>query len=71
VRHLFPAAPGPEKTQLFQQSTRDHQRRLVKGVLEATEWNISEAARRLGLTRTHVYHLIQGFELQREGSGGS
>jgi Nif-specific regulatory protein len=69
VRHLFPEAREEEKTQLFQQSTRNHQRRLVKSVLESTGWNISEAARRLGLTRTHVYHLIQGFELRRQEPG--
>ncbi|MEI9949989.1 MAG: helix-turn-helix domain-containing protein [Pseudomonadota bacterium] len=33
--------------------------------MEACDWNVSEAARRLDLTRTHVYNLIKSFKLQR------
>jgi transcriptional regulator with GAF, ATPase, and Fis domain len=47
-----------------QESTRVFQAGLLAQVLEATGWNISETARRLDLTRTHVRHLIASFGLR-------
>jgi Nif-specific regulatory protein len=70
ARHLFPETSqgnlSEGKTQLFQEATRRFQKRLLIEVLEASQWNISEAARRLGLTRAHVHNLVQAFELKRE-----
>jgi Nif-specific regulatory protein len=68
VKHLFPDLPedAEDKSQLFQESTRRHQKKLLLGVLDASQWNISEAARRLGLTRPHIYNLIQAFELKKD-----
>jgi Nif-specific regulatory protein len=67
VRHLFPELPTDieESSQLFHESTRRHQKKLLLGVLDATQWNISETAKRLGLTRPHIYNLIQAFELKK------
>lgn len=49
----------------FQQETRRFQGALVAKVLEATDWNVSAAARRLDLTRAHLYNLIKSFDLKR------
>jgi Nif-specific regulatory protein len=49
----------------FQQETRRFQAGLVSKVLTATDWNVSEAARRLDLTRAHLYNLIKSFDLKR------
>jgi transcriptional regulator with GAF, ATPase, and Fis domain len=54
----------------FQSATRAFQRRLVSEVLETAEWNVTEAARRLDLTRSHLYNLIREFELQRPALTG-
>jgi Nif-specific regulatory protein len=69
-RHVFPpAAPGAASgaPPTFQQATREFQRQLVARVLEETRWNVSEAARRLDLTRSHLYNLIHAFALARNG----
>jgi Nif-specific regulatory protein len=56
----------PARPQLtFQEETRRFQAGLVLRALEAVDWNVSQAARSLDLTRTHVYNLIKGFELTR------
>jgi Nif-specific regulatory protein len=67
ARHLFPENPESEAatTQLFHESTRKHQKKLVLSVLDDTQWNVTEAARRLGLTRTYVHNLISTFQLKR------
>jgi Nif-specific regulatory protein len=49
----------------FQEETRRFQAQLVKRTLEAEDWNVSAAARRLDLTRAHLYNLIKSFGLQR------
>jgi Nif-specific regulatory protein len=67
-RHLFPeeihaeAKAAEELT--FQESTRRYQKQLLEDSLKATDWSVAETARRLDLTRTHVYHLIQAFSLK-------
>lgn len=50
----------------FQEETRHFQRALVQRVLQEVDWNIAAAARRLDLTRAHVYNLIRSFGLARE-----
>ena len=49
----------------FQEETRRFQAALVSRALESSDWNVSEAARRLDLTRTHLYNLIKSFGLKR------
>ncbi|MFZ5439941.1 MAG: sigma-54 interaction domain-containing protein [Myxococcota bacterium] len=56
--------PGPES---FAAATRHFQRELLKRELERCEWNVTEVARRLDVTRSHVYNLLRSFGLQRKG----
>ena len=71
-RHVFPQSrtgtEGSEaeaaRSNTFQEATRRFQAQLLGEVLEETAWNISETARRLDLTRTHVYNLIERFGLR-------
>ena len=64
--HVFPgSAPGPAPLTL-QQATRQFQRRVVLEALEEHDWNVSETARDLDLARSHLYNLINDFELRRD-----
>jgi transcriptional regulator with GAF, ATPase, and Fis domain len=49
----------------FQEATRRFQAKLLHSTLEASDWNVGEAARRLELARSHVYALIRGFDIER------
>ncbi|NVJ05109.1 sigma-54-dependent Fis family transcriptional regulator [Myxococcus sp. AM001] len=50
----------------FHEATRIFQCDLLRRELTKAEWNISEAARCLDLTRSHVYNLIKCFGLTRK-----
>jgi Nif-specific regulatory protein len=66
VNHIFPGrAPGSAPAATFQEATREFQIDLLRRMLVATDWNVSECARRLDLARSHVYSLIQAFGLAR------
>ncbi len=67
VRHLFPEREAGVSTDpvTFQEATRAFQRDLIETTLRETDWNVSEAARRLDLARSHVYQLISSFALKR------
>lgn len=69
-RHLFPEVAGtPEGSpqQLtFQEATRRFQDELLRRTLEETGWNISEAASRLELSRSHIYNLIKAFGIESQ-----
>jgi Nif-specific regulatory protein len=76
-RHLFPdratvasAAPGAEPLLGWQDATRRFQARYLREALEATGWNVAEAARRLGLARSHVNDLLKAHGLARPASRG-
>jgi Nif-specific regulatory protein len=63
------AAPSSEGANLtFQEATRRFQADLLRQTLKEANWNIVEAARRLDVTRSHVYNLIRAFGLERERS---
>jgi DNA-binding NtrC family response regulator len=80
-RHLFPpdtAAPGqesdtappaieiaPYKGLTFQEATRRFQAELLRAALEETGWNVTEAASKLDLARSHAYKLVQAFCLTK------
>ncbi|HVM96708.1 MAG TPA: sigma 54-interacting transcriptional regulator [Candidatus Acidoferrales bacterium] len=67
-RHVFPDIVASAETPgslTFQDATRRFQRGLLIEVLEDTGWNVVDTARRLDLTRSHVYNLIRAFGLQR------
>jgi transcriptional regulator with GAF, ATPase, and Fis domain len=68
--HLFPtstpAAVELEEGLTFQEATRRFQARLLRETIESSGWNVVETAKRLDLTRSHVYNLIRAFGLERE-----
>jgi Nif-specific regulatory protein len=66
-RHLSDAPKAKEESATsFHEATRLFQRDLLRRELDAQAWNVSEVARRLDLTRSHVYNLIKAFGLTRE-----
>jgi len=52
-------------TLTFHAGTRRYQRALLEQMLRATGGNVSEAARRLDLTRGHIYTLMKTLGLDR------
>ena len=72
VRHLPDAVGGgaggasaPPRPPTFHEATRAYQRELLLRELTACDWNVIQVAARLDLTRSHVYNLINQFDLQR------
>jgi transcriptional regulator with GAF, ATPase, and Fis domain len=69
-RHLFPsnadAPPDDDVGQTFQEATRRFQAQLLRDTLDAAGGSVAEAARRLDITRAHVYNLIRAFGIERE-----
>jgi Nif-specific regulatory protein len=68
-RHLFPeeaSEPTGEPLTLHA-STRRFQKQLILKTLEETKWNVSEAATRLDVVRSHMYNLMKehGIEPRR------
>jgi DNA-binding NtrC family response regulator len=49
----------------FQEATRRFQADLLRGALEENGWNVSEAATKLDLARSHAYKLVRAFNLMR------
>jgi len=67
VAHLFPdAAQQSGEPLTFQAATRAFQRQYLIDALRGTGGNVLETARRLDLARSHVYNLINGFEIDME-----
>jgi Nif-specific regulatory protein len=66
--HLFPdVRPGQGDRELtFQEATRRYQATLLRETLEDSNWNVTEAAQRLDVARSHIYNLIRVFGLTRE-----
>jgi transcriptional regulator with GAF, ATPase, and Fis domain len=68
VLHLgfdAPAAKSDAAGTTFHAATRLFQRKFLKDSLEASDGNVSEVARRLDLTRGHVYTLMKALGLQK------
>jgi Nif-specific regulatory protein len=65
--HVFPESdPSAEQdAESFQEATRRFQRDHLRAVLDETGWNVTETARRLDLSRSHLYNLINAFGLRR------
>lgn len=80
VTHLFPnedpdpppltPAPGDALALPFQEATKQFQKKLVSATLEATGWNVMQAARRLEVARSHVNNLIRAYGLVRPARRG-
>jgi Nif-specific regulatory protein len=66
-QHLFPERQVPPEDDVleYREATRRFQRRYIIDTLTDTDWNVSEAMRRLGLSRAQLYNLIQAFDLKR------
>jgi Nif-specific regulatory protein len=62
-RHLS-AANDAAPAQTFHALTRAFQRDLLQRELDATGWNVSEVARRIELSRAHLYNLIRDLQLR-------
>ena len=65
-------APASDGTKVeynlgLQDATRAFQRAYLAGILDATDWNVAEAARRMGVVRSYAYTLIRALGLQRSG----
>ena len=69
AHHLFPGSAGDalEDTAslTFQEATRRFQAHLLRGALDANEWNVASVAQKLDLARSHLYALIRAFGLKR------
>jgi len=67
AHHIFPKQPtvADEEPLTLQEATRQFQRRHVLEALEKNNWNVAETARELELARSHLYNLINDFELRR------
>ena len=48
----------------LQSATRKFQRGHILGVLASTDWNVSDAARILDVSRSQLYNLIRAYELK-------
>jgi len=78
-RHLFEVSAGPasgdarsgnassasEATVPYHEAVRRAQGRIVSEALEACGWNVSETARRLDVSRSHLNDLIRAHGLSR------
>ena len=68
LRDVFPegeAQSGGGGLRTLHDATRAFQRKHVAAVLEATSWNMTEAARILDVSRAHLYTIVRGLELTR------
>lgn len=67
ARDLFPDQPAADgETTSLQEATRRFQKRHVMAILDECDWNVSAAARRLDVARSHVYNLIKLHGLERQ-----
>jgi Nif-specific regulatory protein len=67
-RHVFPDT-AVELTEVarsvtYQDAMRDFQGRFVREALVATDWNVSETARRLDMSKGYLYDLIKAHGIQ-------
>ncbi|MBA3397957.1 MAG: sigma-54-dependent Fis family transcriptional regulator [Deltaproteobacteria bacterium] len=70
--HVFPkVARGEAGPHTLQLATRQFQRRYVLEALEKNGWRVAETARELDLARSHLYNLINDFELRRDDPGAN
>ena len=69
IRHVLPEQiPDSGKRLSFQAHTRQFQKKLVEHTLRETDNNRSEAAKRLELSRAHLYNLLNAFGLDGKPS---
>jgi len=61
-----PEAANWHDVQGWQEATRRFQAQLLERTLDECGWSVTQAARRLGIARSHVYALIDSFKLQEK-----
>jgi Nif-specific regulatory protein len=66
LRHLFPESKKKEASGRlqFHEATRRFQKNFLLEALESTQWNVSETAKLMGLTRAYTHNLITSFSLR-------
>lgn len=60
--------PLQEHTPLLRNARQDFERDLILKTLEKSRWNISQAAQKLGIERTHLHRKIKALGLSEESS---
>ncbi|MEW6681841.1 MAG: sigma-54 dependent transcriptional regulator [Nitrospirota bacterium] len=74
LEHLPPLAPPPifcPESGTHKERMAAFERALILSTLERTHWNQSEAARRLGLNRTHFIQIMHRHEIRVSKGPGS
>jgi Nif-specific regulatory protein len=69
-RHLFPDSPGeraPESAGplTFQDATRRFHKQFIEEALGESAGNVAETARRIDVSRAHLYELMRGLGIER------
>jgi hypothetical protein len=59
--------PLRDEIESVAQARREFQKRQVREALLKNDWSITKTSRELGLSRSHLYQLINEFELQAAG----
>lgn len=65
--HVFPDAvevPAEPPRATWQTAMRDHQRRVLADALDAAKGSVAEAAKLLGIARSHAYELVKELGLR-------
>ena len=57
--------PPPVVHTSFQEATRDFQRELLERTLLELGWNVSAAARAVGVQRSNLYRKMEKFGIER------
>jgi Nif-specific regulatory protein len=70
-RHLFPETvtedQAGDEALTFHEATRRFQRRLLIDVLRRTQWNKTEAAQALDISRSSIHNYIRAFGIDETG----
>jgi Nif-specific regulatory protein len=73
--HVFRDGGGPKDPGCgggtFHDQMRRAQKSIIQKAVEASDWNVTQAARALDLTRAHLHSLIKAFGLQRGSRSSS
>jgi DNA-binding NtrC family response regulator len=67
-RHVFPETghDSADEPLTYQAAMRLCQEKIAKSMLEETDWNVTLAAKRLDISRSHMNSLIKSCGLERK-----
>jgi Nif-specific regulatory protein len=66
-QHVFPDDDDASSERLvFQEETRRFQKPLVERALKEADGKVTEAAKLLGISRSHMYNLLETFKIRRK-----